>query len=206
LERALSFPHNPCPRTVNGPMWTIRIEFCCYIAVALAGSIGVFRRRWLVVLFTVFASCVAAYEERFVVDAWMNWARFGTFFGAGALLYLYRQSIPRSPWLALACICLLFTTKYSSQYFTLPIAGTYLIFYGAYSAPNWLKRIGAENDISYGVYLYGGVLQQLYFNYAVQNRLPMNPWTCFATVGPLCLVLGWVSWLYIEKPAKQWMR
>jgi len=206
LERALSFAHNPYPHTVNGPMWTIRIEFCCYMAVALVGSVGVFRRRWLVALFTAFAISLAAYEQAFVPLAWMRWARFASFFSAGALLYLYRHHIPKSPWLALACIAFLFASKYLSFYFTMPLAGTYLIFYAAYSAPQWLKRMGAHNDISYGVYLYGGPLQQLYFNYAVKGGLPMNPWVCFATVLPLCVALGWLSWLYVEKPAKYWLK
>ena len=206
LERALSFAHNPYPHTVNGPMWTIRIEFCCYIAVALAGSVGVFRRRWLVALFTAFAICLAAYEEKFVPGAWQHWPRFASFFAAGTLLYLFRQHVPKSGLLALACVGFLFTSRYVSPYFTVPLAGTYLVFYAAYAAPHWLKQIGAKNDISYGVYLYGGVLQQLYFSYAVKGALPMNPWACFLAVLPLCVALGWLSWLYVEKPAKHWLR
>ena len=207
LERPLSFAHNPYPHTVNGPMWTIRIEFCCYMAVALAGSVGVFRRRWLVVLFTLLAICLAAYENSILPDlAWMRWARFASFFGAGALLYLYRQQVPKNGWIALACFGLLFATNLTSPYFTLPLAATYLIFYFAYSAPAWLKAFGAKNDISYGVYLYGGPLQQLYFCYAAKGLLPMNPWVNFAAVLPLCVGLGWLSWLFVEKPAKGWLR
>ena len=77
LERPLSFAQNPYPHTVNGPMWTIRIEFCCYIAVALAGAIGVFRRRWLVILFSIFVITLAGYEHSVTPDvAWQRWARF----------------------------------------------------------------------------------------------------------------------------------
>lgn len=206
LERPLSFAQNPWPKTVNGPMWTIRIEFCCYMAVALAGSVGIIRRRWLVAAFTAFAMILARYEELFVPGAWQNWPRFAAFFGAGSLLYLYRQHIPKSAWLALACTASLFATRYLTPYITLPIAGTYLIFYFANSAPGWIKCIGARNDISYGVYLYGGPLQQLYFCYAAKALLPMNPWLCFATVLPVCLGLGWLSWLYVERPAKAWLR
>jgi peptidoglycan/LPS O-acetylase OafA/YrhL len=207
LERPLSFPHNPYPKTVNGSMWTIRIEFCCYMAVALAGCIGALRRRWLVALFTAFAICLAAYEQHILPElAWLRWARFAAYFGAGALLYLYRTNIPKSAWLALLCLGLLCTANYVSPYFTGPLAGTYLIFYLAYAAPAWMKKIGAKNDISYGVYLYAFPLQQLYFSYGVRNELPMNPWISFATVLPLCVACGWLSWLYVEKPAKHRLR
>ena len=206
LERALSFAHNPYPKTVNGPMWTIHIEFACYLAVALAGSVGLFRRRWLVALFTAFAMCLAAYEQVYVPGAWMHWSRFAAFFGAGALFYLWRQRIPKSAWLALGCCVIVFASRYVSPYFTLPLALTYLIFYFAHTAPGWVQRIGATNDISYGVYLYGGVLEQLYYSLAVKGTLPMNPWICFATVLPFCVGCGWLSWLYVERPAKRWLR
>jgi peptidoglycan/LPS O-acetylase OafA/YrhL len=207
LERALSFTNNPYPRTVNGPMWTIRIEFCCYMAVALVGVIGLFRRRWLAILFTAFAMSLAAYEASILPDiAWQRWARFAAFFGAGAVLYLYREQIPKSGWIAGACVLLICLTRFVSLYVTLPIAGTYLIFYLASVAPQWMKNIGAKNDISYGVYLYGGPLQQLYYSYAVKQFVPMNPWVCFAAVLPFSIGLGWLSWLYIEKPAKNWLK
>jgi peptidoglycan/LPS O-acetylase OafA/YrhL len=207
LDRTLSFAHNPYPKTVNGAMWTIQIEFCCYMAVALVGVIGVFRRRWLVALFFAFATSLAAWEQMALPDiAWLRWPRFAAFFSAGALLYLFRQDLPKSRWLALALIATLFTGKYVSLSLTLPLAGTYLIFYAAYSAPSWLKRIGAKNDISYGVYLYGFPLQQLYYSNAVRHILPMNPWACFVTVLPCSAAFGWISWLYIEKPAKDWLR
>ena len=206
LERALSFADNPYPRTVNGPMWTIRIEFCCYMAVALAGSVGVLRRRWLVVLFTAFAIALAAYEHAFVPNAWMRWSRFASFFGAGSLLYLYKEYIPRSGWIAGGCLFACFTCNYLPPDVIIPPAFTYLLFYAAYSAPEWMKVIGSRNDISYGVYLYGGVLQQLYYAYAIRGYLPMSPWINFAAVLPICILLGWLSWLYIERPAKAWMR
>jgi peptidoglycan/LPS O-acetylase OafA/YrhL len=207
LERALSFAHNPYPRTVNGSMWTIPIEFGCYLAVALVGSVGIFRRRWLVGLFVVFAMSLAIYEQRFLPDqAWKNWPRFAVYFGAGTLLYLYRHQVPKNGWLALLALGLVGLTPFLSPFVTLPFAGAYLIFYGAYSAPDFMKRIGSKNDVSYGAYLYGFPLQQLYYNYAVKDLLPMNPWINFAVVLPVCLALGWLSWLYVEKPAKNWLR
>jgi len=207
LERPLTFAQNPYPHAVNGSMWTIRIEFCCYMAVALAGVIGTFRRRWLVVLFTALAMSLAAYEQHILPEvAWQRWARFAAYFGAGSLLYLYRNTVPQSGWLALLCGALLFTGNVVSPYLIFPLAGTYLIFYAASSAPSWMKGVGAKNDISYGVYLYAFPLQQLYFSYAATGALPMNPWLSLAVVLPLCIACGWLSWLYVEKPAKQWLR
>jgi peptidoglycan/LPS O-acetylase OafA/YrhL len=207
LERKLSFAHNPYPKTVNGPMWTIRIEFSCYMAVALAGSIGALRRRWWPVTFTGLAIAIGTWEQAHLPEiAYARWARFASFFGAGSILYLFRRQVPKSGWIALFCAALLLTGNYLSLCVTLPLAGTYLIFYLAYSAPAMLKQIGTKNDISYGVYLYGGPLQQLYYSYAVKNILPMNPWICLAVALPLSVACGWASWLCIERPAKRWFK
>jgi peptidoglycan/LPS O-acetylase OafA/YrhL len=207
LERPLTFAQNPYPHAVNGSMWTIRIEFCCYVAVALAGSIGIFRQRWVLALFTLVAMCLAAYEQAILPDhAWQRWARFAAYFGAGSLFYLCRRSMPKSGWLALICGAILCTAGVISPFYTWPIAGTYLIFYAAYASPGWLKSVGSKNDISYGVYLYAFPLQQLYYSYAVRGKLPMNPWFGLAVVLPLGIACGWLSWLYVEKPAKQWLR
>jgi peptidoglycan/LPS O-acetylase OafA/YrhL len=64
-------------------MWTIPIEFSCYIAVALAGAIGVLRKRWLVALFAALFISFAAYEQHILPDvAWLRWSRFASYFRA----------------------------------------------------------------------------------------------------------------------------
>jgi len=73
-----------------------------------------------------------------------------------------------------------------SYFFVMPLAFTYLIFYSAYTAPHWVTTIASNNDISYGLYLYGGPLQQLYYAYAVDHVLLfMNN---FFTVYPMCII------------------
>jgi peptidoglycan/LPS O-acetylase OafA/YrhL len=38
------FAHNPFTAAVNGSLWTLRLEFTCYLAVAALGSAGLLRR------------------------------------------------------------------------------------------------------------------------------------------------------------------
>lgn len=206
LNRALSFAHNPYPTVVNGSMWTIQIEFICYLVVALVGSIGGFRRRWLVIIFTSFSICLAASEDRILPAAWMHWPRFASFFGAGALFYLFHMRIPKNGWLALGCVASLLTGRYFSHFFTMPIAGTYIILYAAYTAPDWIKRIGAKNDISYGLYLYAFPVQQFIFSQIGGSEWFNNPWFSFAIAFMCCLGFGWLSWLFVEKPSKAFMK
>lgn len=41
------FSRNPLAGLMNGPLWTIPMEAMCYAALAIAGAMGMFRRRWL---------------------------------------------------------------------------------------------------------------------------------------------------------------
>lgn len=42
------FPDSSIPGEMNVSLWTLRYEFGCYLALALLGLSGLFRRRWLV--------------------------------------------------------------------------------------------------------------------------------------------------------------
>jgi peptidoglycan/LPS O-acetylase OafA/YrhL len=46
-----AFARNAYPNALNGSLWSIPFEFWCYVGVMAAGVLGVFRRRWLVVIF-----------------------------------------------------------------------------------------------------------------------------------------------------------
>ena len=204
LERPLAFPNNPMPHVVNGPLWTIRIEFAFYLAVALVGSLNLFRFRSLILTFTLASIVLATWEEAHVPFAWQRWARFASFFSAGSLFYLYRHQIPRSLPLAIASLLIALAPLFFpiSSFLTLPFAGSYLLFYLAFSAPPALCQFGSHIDLSYGTYLYGGILQQVYFSLAPHP----SPWLCFLFTLPACLALAALSWFLVEKPAKLWFR
>jgi len=42
------FPGNPSPQVLNGPLWTIPVEFLCYLFVLLVGFCGLFYRKRLI--------------------------------------------------------------------------------------------------------------------------------------------------------------
>ena len=41
------FETNPYPDAVNGSLWTLPVEACCYAMAAALGSLGLLRRSWL---------------------------------------------------------------------------------------------------------------------------------------------------------------
>jgi len=111
----------PFPTLTNGSLWTLFYEFLCYLLVGALAVVGALRKPS-----TVVALAAAAWLATSVIIMvpTLN-VRFDLFHGVtefrllllvpvflvGSVLYLYRSSIPDSGWLALCCICLLYTSR-----------------------------------------------------------------------------------------------
>ena len=90
--------------------------------------------------------------------------RFVMFFLAGVTFYLYREMIPQSGnclWLlAWRCIANVAAATHRFE-LSLAIFGTYLIFYCGFNTTVRVRHFARYGDFSYGMYLYGFVVQQL---------------------------------------------
>jgi peptidoglycan/LPS O-acetylase OafA/YrhL len=217
-----SFLSNPARNIVGGSMWTISFEFGCYLGVAALGLTGLLRGRVLAVLLAgaLLANLwcdLAAWSYLQVTGFWMpsdrwnwrpwsDWARFLSFFLAGSVAYLYRDSIPRSRRLAIGCgLVLIVATQIPPGFVALlPIAGVYLLFYAAFP-PGAVEATKGRPDFSYGVYLYSFPIQQLIVSWIHG----IGPWLLSALAIPLTLIAAVFSWYVVERPmlslrAKTW--
>ena len=102
------FDGSPGSDAINGSLWTLKYEVACYVLGAFLMSTG--RHRVIIVTLFWLAAMVAApligdpLEQRggTYYLAWMVW--LFRFYGAGMLLYLWRDHIPLSKGTALACL------------------------------------------------------------------------------------------------------
>ena len=105
------------PLEWNGSLWTLFYEFLCYLILMGLATVGLLRRRFAVLVLTLTlmaAMTLITFDgslngsfnvvHHFIL---MNLIRFGTIFLTGALLYLYRDRVPDSGWIALVCTVLL---------------------------------------------------------------------------------------------------
>ena len=100
----------------------------------------------------------------------MSLIKLSAVFLVGACLYVYRDVVPDSGWIVLGCTALILADlfipthgKVPDFYFSpsnlaLPLMAYPLIWLGIHLP---LQRVGAENDYSYGFYLYGWPASQL---------------------------------------------
>ena len=201
------FVHNP-GQTLNGALWSIPFEFWCYLGVLAVGTLGLLRRArrvWLLlgygVVIALHVWCDATGRKPGggfvgVIIGWPYlWMRMLPCFMAGMLVYLYREELPRSGWLAAAGVLALIGAAHWSNLAVdvlSPFTIAYAMFYLAFNTR--VFNAARYGDFSYGTYLYAFPIQQLLI---ANLNLPFPIF--IATSMVLALMAGVISWHGVEK-------
>jgi len=160
----------PNPLVWNGSLWTLEWEFLCYLGIGLLAVLGLLARRMMVLVIAVVAWLLEVglyiHPVAAVVHSHLRFGvHFAPIFLVGALLYLYWDRIPDSGVLALclsgiAVIGLATgtTNPLFADWLTGPALVYPVLWLGAHLP---FRRVGAKNDISYGMYIYGFPVGQL---------------------------------------------
>jgi peptidoglycan/LPS O-acetylase OafA/YrhL len=158
----------------NASLWTLYFEFICYLVLAGLSLIRVLRRPLLVLaltglLYATIAAISMAPSSDKHFNVYLNWVpmnimKFLAVFLVGTLLYLYRDKVRDSGWLALGCAAITYGSLFlvsSTEQFAFHISLVDLVLPAMVYPVLWLgahlpfQRFGSVNDYSYGVYLYG---------------------------------------------------
>jgi peptidoglycan/LPS O-acetylase OafA/YrhL len=125
--------------------------------------------------------------------------RLAFVFLCGATLAMYAKEIPFSHGFGIASIIVVILTLRQGGFFVFGVpALTYALAWLAVVAPKRLQTIGAKNDYSYGLYLWGWPMQQLaaFFGFYLWGYVPYT-----AVSSLMGLICAAVSWHLLEKPA-----
>jgi peptidoglycan/LPS O-acetylase OafA/YrhL len=218
----------PVPYYWNNSVWTLLPEVFCYLILACLAGLKLLRNRRVVV-----GLACAVWLLEVIIAGWgpaNNLAYlFGPFavtpsflfgiimltpaFLAGTLLYLYRDQVRDSGWIALGCVAVFaagvwlpFFGQEMSRFnhylpgatsVMAPILAYPLLWLGIH-LPAPFQKIGARNDYSYGVYIYGWPVQQLLGIWGVQ-RWGYVAFTLAGIAGAMACAV--VSWHLVEKRA-----
>lgn len=200
----------PMSTGVNGSFWTLRYEGYCYLLVLALGLAGLFRRRGA--LLAVFLVLYALRETQtltgrvFFPDRELHlfgnisyWSSLILYFLAGMLFFLYRDAVPYSRAVFLACLgALLFCALVLGHLEVgLPVYGSYVLLCLAFWRRLRLHRFARYGDFSYGLYLYAFPIQQLLVLYYGQH---LTIATLFGAAFLLALCLAVLSWYGVERP------
>ncbi len=193
------FENNSYNATVNGPLWTLPIEFLCYVLCFLFYK-GQFTKeknaKWSIPIFII----------AFVVMKWILSGNellasalrpIGLFY-AGALYYVYRNKILLNNVAAfLAGVILIVTTKFGGLEWVIYLLFPYVLSYIGFSTKLSWGTLFKKSEISYGIYLVAWPIQQLLVQ--LTNNT-MNPYVNFIVTIPLAMLGGYAIHKFVEVP------
>lgn len=187
-------------RAVNGSLWSLGVEFICYLVVLGAGL--ALRQRGYVIFAILAVLCAAATfaPEESPLDALKPAASMVVFFAAGAILSAVKPSVRTLASMTIAGIVVwlgiaiaLPSVAILGAWVTLP---GLVILVGRSTTPG-LRSAARFGDLSYGIYLWAFPVQQLVLHYFGHVPLALNLILVFA----LTLPLAFISWHLIERRA-----
>ena len=201
----------------NASLWTLFYEFLCYLFLAGLALIGIFRYRRLVLTITLgllailsILTFTPSLNRMFSVvhhAIMMEFLILSVVFMVGALIWLYRDVVPDSPFIAVLLAIAFVASLHLPREGNLPTFGFTASSLGAFLLTYpllWLgahlpfHRIGSKNDYSYGVYIYAYPLTQLMLIFGAV-RLGFVPF--MVVNAALALAFAIASWWLIEKHA-----
>lgn len=200
------FDSNPYPQAVNGSLWTLPVEFLCYVSVALIGSIRVIPTEWRTGTGLALALLAAALGSRLLGERFVAHFEMVAFFWWG-VLYAWlgtRPALgrPQSQWLyvaiALGLVLFVATSPRGAERTSMLLCAAALVMLArrySFGAP-LTDRLG---DLSYGMYIFAFPVQQLM---VVIGRGSGWSFEAYFTISLLVTsTLAYASWHLIEKRA-----
>ena len=195
-----AFPDNPFPHDVNGSLWTLPIELRLYVALLIAGFIGLLAHRlwWtaavvaLIVLFVLRPEWFPlAPNDRVVRE-------LALLFGLGSLAWVWRDGLPLSLSAAIAAFALVAWNPggWPRTALFAPLLA-YVVLVLAYHPRLQVPAFNRAGDYSYGLYVYSFPIQQ-----TLMQRWPaLEPAGLAALSLPIGIAVAALSWHALERPA-----
>jgi peptidoglycan/LPS O-acetylase OafA/YrhL len=187
---------------VDGPLWTLPMEFGWYVLLAIAGMTLLRVSRHMVVVIWLACAFWLFFVKRVELPdvPRMFFFEFGLMFVGGVVLSVYRAWWrTRRAVVSAGLVVLAVTAKYvGHEYLAIALLLPWTVVAVATASSIGLRDVGRYGDLSYGIYIFGFPIQQ----------------TVLATLGRQTSVLGgglialmvtlgfaWLSWRWIEAPA-----
>lgn len=195
------FLRNPLPDVVNAQLWTVPYELWCYVVLALLAVTTICFNR---VAYLVFLAIVQVGLVSYDIYRWeevpiqLRPHLLVFCFLAGVGFYLWRDKVPFNRTACLVALLLCAAGMATGRGDALaPVPAAYVACYLGLMNPrrSWIVSSG---DYSYGLYLYGFVIQQCVAAFGP----PVQHWYLNILISlPLAFGVAVASWHLVEKHA-----
>ncbi|MBO6184212.1 MAG: acyltransferase [Chryseobacterium sp.] len=194
------FENNPYKNIINGSLWTLCYEFTCYIFLSF---LIIFRKnivlQELIILLTFITTLIMYNTVNnffFMNLSSKELFRFSSYFLAGSYLYYYK-SLLKNLNLFIVSIIIIITSVFLGFFdWVFPLI-TYVILFIGLKSTEIINSIGVKiGDLSYGVYIYGFLVQQTLMYY-----FKLDVFSLISISLAISFIFGFLSWKFVEKPA-----
>ena len=201
----------------EGSGWTLYYEFLCYLILAGLAVTRLFKRRWFVVSLTgaVWITEIVVVVTQHPSQSFdaMVMLTLVPIFLTGTVLYLFRDEVWDSGWIALGCSAVVvasawlpigqtsynYLTNFISAGSSVDMLAPFIVYPMLWLGTHLpLQKVGSSNDYSYGIYIYAYPVQRLLGMWNVQ-RLGFIVFLVACIVCTLPFAIA--SWWLVEKPA-----
>ncbi len=199
------FENNIYGKAVNGPLWTLPIEFICYIMCFLAYKFKFLCKKnmiWLTLIFA--AGCLYLDYMSESIPMLAPMIRPMGLFYAGMMYYVYRDKIKMKFSLCIvSLIAMAVSVVFGVFNITVFLFFPYFFMYIGFAAHNKFPDFAKYGEISYGMYLCAWPVQQILVEKFENN---MSPFTNFIITVIISIILGFILYRFVEKPVVKWMK
>ncbi|MFC1226779.1 acyltransferase family protein [Pedobacter sp. BG31] len=197
------FINNHYPNTVNGSFWTLPAEVRYYCLVFFLGIFNIFKKPMLLVSFVIGITLLFTTDKLTANGLTTSniTVKLLIIFLAGSLSYAYRRLIIIDYRIALVLVLITLLSYFI--YFQIIILYITMIYSAlAIGISRVFKKLHLQGDYSYGIYIYGFLVQQI-----VANKIPeLSSYQSMLITIPLSFILAILSWNMIEKPAITYLK
>lgn len=191
--------------TVNGSLWTLPLEVICYVCLALSFTIVIRHRRhfaaaslWVVIGITFLGDSALPNYLLGFKDALM----LGGCFSVGIFAALMQQQIRIAfKGVAVGAIALVLLWSSPLQMICFYCVFFYVCLYLS-STRIFTRYLRIPGDPSYGIYIYGFVIQHLVAHFYSDHSLRFNQLAAVLSA----ILVGYLSWYLVEKPMVAWVK
>ena len=189
------FMNNIYPGVINGPLWTLPIEFVCYLVLLLAYKLNLVNKKsykyvaLLVIVAFVGINLIPLSIKGYIQPCFL--------FFWGSFYWIYRDKITMNNTyflISLVAFVLLIVLGYGqvASFLFVP----YLTLYIAFCLPQCNNRLTSLGNLSYDIYLCGWPIQQMVISlFGGSMLVGMNILISI----PLSILVGYITYRLVEK-------
>ena len=207
----------------DGALWSLAYEMTCYLIIGVLAVTGVLRAAPKFVMAIAIGLWIYIFDDLMQSPTWkapQNLDGFNIYipivsryignlsspylvylgfaFALGAVFQLYAHRIPVSDTLGVLSAAVFVATLFWGGWFAFGVpAMCYLVFWLAVRLPRPFRAVGRKNDVSYGIYIYGFVVEQSLCVLDYNNRYGYVAFVFTAIAGTF--VIATLSWFLVEK-------